>query len=62
MPDWLTQRVLPAGSSGSYSLSHAGDAAAAAYLGLHPSNLNGAGEAVLNIASSLQPQVGTEDL
>ncbi|XP_014059824.1 pre-B-cell leukemia transcription factor 1 isoform X3 [Salmo salar] len=47
------------GSSGSYSLSHAGDAAAAAYLGLHPSNLNGAGEAVLNIASSLQPQVDT---
>nr|XP_046185964.1 pre-B-cell leukemia transcription factor 3-like isoform X5 [Oncorhynchus gorbuscha] len=47
------------GSSGSYSLSHAGDAAAAAYLGLHPSNLNGAGEAVLNIAPSLQPQVDT---
>ncbi|XP_045570901.1 pre-B-cell leukemia transcription factor 4 isoform X2 [Salmo salar] len=46
------------GSSGSYSLSHAGDAAAA-YLGLHPSNLNGAGEAVLNIAPSLQPQVDT---
>ncbi|XP_038836729.1 pre-B-cell leukemia transcription factor 1-like isoform X2 [Salvelinus namaycush] len=48
-------------NSGSYSLSHAGDAAAA-YLGLHPSNLNGDGEAVLNIAPSLQPQVGTEDL
>ncbi|KAM9472601.1 pre-B-cell leukemia transcription factor 1-like isoform 5-T5 [Salvelinus alpinus] len=47
------------GSSGSYSLSHAGDAAAAAYLGLHPSNVNGAGEAVLNIAPSLQPQVDT---
>ncbi|XP_055739114.1 pre-B-cell leukemia transcription factor 1-like isoform X3 [Salvelinus fontinalis] len=43
-------------NSGSYSLSHAGDAAAA-YLGLHPSNLNGDGEAVLNIAPSLQPQV-----
>ncbi|XP_041736850.2 pre-B-cell leukemia transcription factor 1 isoform X3 [Coregonus clupeaformis] len=47
------------GSSGSYSLSHAGDAEAVAYLGLRPSNLNGAGEAVLNIAPSLQPQVDT---
>ncbi|CAB1341452.1 unnamed protein product [Coregonus sp. 'balchen'] len=33
-----------------------GDAEAVAYLGLRPSNLNGAGEAVLNIAPSLQPQ------
>lgn len=47
---WLY--ILPAGSPGSYSLSHTGDA----YLGLH--SLNGEG---LNIAPSLQPQVCTED-
>lgn len=44
--------TLPAGSPGSYSLSHTGDA----YLGL--SSLNEEG---LNIAPSLQPQVCTED-
>lgn len=47
---WLY--ILPAGSPGSYSLSHTGDA----YLSLH--SLNGEG---LNIAPSLQPQVCTED-
>lgn len=47
---WLY--ILPAGSPGSYSLSHTGDV----YLGLH--SLNGEG---LNIAPSLQPQVCTED-
>lgn len=47
---WLY--ILPAGSPGSYSLSHTGDA----YLGLH--SLNGEG---LNIAPSLQSQVHTED-
>ena len=47
---WLY--ILPAGSPGSYSLSHTGDA----YLGLH--SLNGEG---LNITPSLQSQVCTED-
>ncbi|XP_034151128.1 pre-B-cell leukemia transcription factor 4 isoform X4 [Esox lucius] len=48
------------GSSGSYSLSHAGDAAAAAFLGLRPLHLSGgAGEAPLNVAPTLQPQVDT---
>lgn len=47
---WLY--ILPAGSPGSYSLSHTGDA----YLSLH--SLNGEG---LSIAPSLQPQVCTED-
>lgn len=42
----------PTGSPGSYSLSHTGDA----YLSLR--SLNGEG---LNITSSLQPQVCTED-
>lgn len=44
--------ILPAGSPGSFSLSHTGDT----YLGLRSLN----GEA-LNIAPSLQPQVCTED-
>lgn len=44
--------ILPAGSPGSYSLSHTGDT----YLGLR--SLNGEG---LNIAPPLQPQVCTED-
>lgn len=44
--------ILPAGSPGSYSLSHTGDA----YLSLH--SLNGEG---LSIAPSLQLQVCAED-
>ncbi|KAL0992634.1 hypothetical protein UPYG_G00096030 [Umbra pygmaea] len=45
------------GSSGSYKLSHTGDSAA--FLGLCPAHLNGAGEAPLNIAPSQQSQVDT---
>lgn len=48
---WLYIYILPAGSPGSYSLSHTGDA----YLSLR--SLNGEG---LNITSSLHPQVCTE--
>lgn len=50
VPDRL--RVLPAGSSGSYTLSHAGDA----YLGLR--SLNGDG---ISGAPAVQQQVGAED-
>ena len=44
--------ILPAGSPGSYSMSHTGDT----YLGLR--SLNGEG---LNTTPSLQPQVRSED-
>lgn len=50
VPDRL--RVLPAGSSGSYTLSHAGDP----YLGLR--SLNGDG---ISGAPAMQQQVGAED-
>lgn len=52
MPDGL--RILPAGSSGSYALSHAGDA----YVGLR--SLNGDGIGVTH-AVQQQQQVGAED-